>query len=476
MLKNHEISMFRLSSWLVFASILGLIGGANSKFVSAEDPVDILVEFESGDIHQVTAQFEHTGVVIVDNAGQDEGARTVPLKVVAKLDFDQRFTGKKQDLQAIRIYRETKADIKIDKGSTKSALSDENRLIVARIQPSSFQRLQMASISDVLKQNELELIRNPADPLSFVHLFNKRNVKTGDKWKISSEAIADFLAVDHVYENEIELVLKSVTKNVAKIHIVGSIKAEVDDVTTEMQVSGFSLIDLEKKQLTAIRTNIRENRSPGQVAPGFEGQTKIALKVSPKISVPELSDDALSKTKAKRIERKLKWESDQGNFQITHDPRWRVIASETDAAVLRYLDNGELLAQCNVVTLPSRPADQPLKLADFKSEVEKIVAAEESADVIDSQELKTTNNLTALRVQVDGIESKVPITWIYYHVANSDGRRLTFAFTMERAMADRFATADRVLVDQTLFKPLAKKTAESEQGRSASKPSTIPNR
>ena len=37
-------------------------------------------------------------------------------------------------------------------------------------------------------------------------------------------------------------------------------------------------------------------------------------------------------------------------------------ASEEDAAILRYLENGDLLAQCNIVSLASRPADKPLLL------------------------------------------------------------------------------------------------------------------
>ena len=37
---------------------------------------------------------------------------------------------------------------------------------------------------------------------------------------------------------------------------------------------------------------------------------------------------------------------------------------------------------------------------------------------------------------VDGVESGIPFSWLYYHVAADDGRRVTFVFTHEKEVAD----------------------------------------
>ena len=131
--------------------------------------------------------------------------------------------------------------------------------------------------------------------------------------------------------------------------------------------------------------------------------------------------------------------------------------------MLRYVDRGDLLAQCNIVDLPARPADNPLKLEQFKTEVAKIIEAEESAKVVDAEELKTNTGLSALRVVVQGVEEKVPVQWIYYHVAAADGRRLTYVFTLEQEIAERFAPADKRLVNATIFKPKPVKSASAAQ-------------
>ena len=432
-----------LAAFLTCACITGLCNA---------DTYDIDVRYERGDYQMVTAKFEHKGVVIVDQAGQKDDAERLPLDVSAKLEYSERFTGDKNDMQSIRLYKLTDAEIKISDGETTPKLNPQNNLIVARIQDSTSQRLQLASVNSVLKQSELELIRNPCDPLSFAALFNKQNVEQGEKWNVDSVVIADFLAVDRVYENDVTLILKSVTNNIAKVYVVGSVRAEVDDVTTELEVSCICLIDLDKQVVRSVRSTLREDRSPGQIAPGFQGQTKIDMKCQTVDSVSGLTNTALARTRSKKIERRLKWEPQQGEFHVTYDPRWRVIASESEAAVLRYLDRGDLLAQCNIVQLEARPANNPLKLPEFRAEVEKIVKADKKAEVVKAQELKTSNNLRALRVVVEGVESEVPITWIYYHVAEDDGRRVTYVFTLERNAIDRFGIADKLLVNETFFK------------------------
>lgn len=459
-MKKSSFSYRIPQNTLFFAGLVSLlsIGLFPNPSAYADEKYDVVVDYGKGALHEINAQFEHSGVVIVDNAGQDDDAKSLSLEVTARIIYDQRFTGNSKKRQAIRHYRKSFADIEIDKKKTESSLSDDNKLIVARIQKDASQRLQLASIANVLKQSELDLIRNPADPLAYVNLFNKEGVKTGEKWSVDSDAIADFLSVDNVYENDVQITLKSVEKNVAKVYVQGEIKAEIDDVTTEMSVSAVALIDIDKKMLKALRTTISEERSPGQVAPGFDGQTKIDIKITPQKSVKELSNHALAQTTSKRIDRRIKWEGNQ--FQVTFDPRWRIIASEDEAAVLRYVDEGLLLAQCNIVQLPSRKPDNPLSLSSFKAEVKKIVTGEkEKADVVTAEQVKTATDLTALRIVVEGQESKVPIRWIYYHVSADDGRCLTYVFTLEKDVADRFATADKLFVNETrFFTKVARKT------------------
>ena len=167
-----------------------------------------------------------------------------------------------------------------------------------------------------------------------------------------------------------------------------------------------------------------------------------------------LSNDSIKQqTSSKQIERRLRWE--QGQFSLIYDPRWRLIGgTEEDAVILRFIEEGQLLAQCNIIEVPPRPADKPLKLSEFNAEVQRMSSQNDTVKVTGISEKKTHPGLTALRVQVDGVENEVPLRWIYYHVGAEDGRRLTFVFTLEKDVASRFSPYDLSLVNELVIRPI----------------------
>ncbi len=154
---------------------------------------------------------------------------------------------------------------------------------------------------------------------------------------------------------------------------------------------------------------------------------------------------------SRKIRQYLRWEPEIGNFALDYDPSWKLIASEEDAAILRYLENGDLLAQCNIVSLTSRPADKPLLLEDFKGEVIKIIRPDPTARVVDASQQQTSKGLKAMQVTVSGEEKGIPLHWIYYNVASRDGRQVTFVFTLEKEIASRVMPAAQKMIDGFVF-------------------------
>jgi hypothetical protein len=213
--------------------------------------------------------------------------------------------------------------------------------------------------------------------------------------------------------------------------------------------------------------NMREIRQPGQVAPGFDGKSSISLELKEDNSCEHLTNTSLVKhTKGRVIEQRLQWQSP--GLKLKYDPRWRVIASEPEAAIMRFVSGGSLLAQCNIVQLPARPANNPLSLKDYKKEVARIIAADDYARIVDAKEFKTDCQVRGLSVAVEGKEDGVPVSWIYYHLNDKDGRRLTFVFTLEREVINHFVPADRKLVNGLMFgarpKTAAQRKAQSSAG------------
>ena len=420
--------------------------------VYAAGNIDIKIADNRGLQQKIDARYEHDGDVTVDNAGQSEEAEKLKMKTLADLVFHQRLTGSAKDPQAIRYYNSSYGNFNIHKGKSKASLEDKNRLIVARLKSKPGQRIQMASVQDLLNQSELNLIKNPADPLTYAGLLSKKSVAEGDKWEADKNALANFLAVDRILYTDAKMMLKTATRSTARIYLLGQVDATVDDAGTSMKVSAVFDVDRKSNQVTQVRLSINENRQAGQVAPGFEGKSRVNVQLRSDDSCEHLSTNNLKKlTKSRRIKQRLQWMSDAGKFALEYDPRWKMIASENQAAILRYVDDGDLMAQCNVVQLPSRPASNPLTLAKYRKEIETIIRPDKTAKLIGAKAIKTTNGFDALRVTVKGVEKDVPVKWIYYHVAAEDGRRLTFIFTLEQEIADVFQPSDQRMVNGLSF-------------------------
>lgn len=438
---------------LTAKSLILAIAMCSCVAASSADEIDINLQFKSGQQHRVQMQFEHEGKVIMqqDPEQEDDEYRSLPMKTVAKLGYHQRFTGKAGDLQSIRYYDQAQGRYAILKGKTGADLQDNNRLVVVRVKSKTGKRIQMASVAGTLAQYELELLRNPVDPLAIGTLVNHKDADVGDRWAPTDDGLANFLAVDRIIRNDVKIRLKESKAGVATLHITGKLRAAVDDVSTDMEIAAVVKISLGKNQeLAAAKLNLRQIRQPGQVAPGFDGKSSISLELKPDNSSKYLTNQALAKfTKGRVIEQRLQWQSP--GLKLKYDPRWRVIAAEQEAAIMRFVSDGDLLAQCNIIQLPARPANNPLTLEDYKREVAKIIAADEVATIVDAKAFNTKSAVRGLTVEVEGEEDGVPVSWIYYHMNDKDGRRLTFVFTLEREVINSFRPADRKMVEGLVF-------------------------
>ncbi len=440
----------------VFApTLLSLCWFAGTHLLVAEDKYDIKHQISADQTLNVKSQVQYKGSVIVDKAGQAENQVALPLDVRGRFEYDQRIsTSSKQQPQAIRYFANAEAIIKAGKGKTTTTLEDSNRLILARMKDNSKGQhdFQIASIGGTLRQKEYELLKNPGDPLSYIDLFQQRNVAVGDKWKLEEDQIIGLVAVNRIISDSVTMMLKSVDNQIAKIYLYGNVRGEVDDTVTDLKIKGIALLDLNANLVKSLRVSIDEERRAGQFAPGFEGKVKLDVQIKPTGENINLDKIRLAKQfKGKKIKFSFLFDREDNDFQLIHDTNWRVIASEDEAAVLRYIDDGQMIAQCNVVQLPKRPVDNPLQLDSFQQEVRKIIADAE-AKIVGSERVSSNSGLEILKVAVDGLESDIPFTWLYYHVTAEDGRRVTFVFTLEQDAHTYLGSADLALVKSIMFK------------------------
>jgi hypothetical protein len=148
----------------------------------------------------------------------------------------------------------------------------------------------------------------------------------------------------------------------------------------------------------------------------------------------------------------LLYESRRGRFRLTYDRRWYVTADEPRLAVFRFVDRGDLIAQCRVSPVAAKSPDRPITLEKFQKDV-RYSLGDHFLQFVQATQWRDNSGSQVFRVRVKGEVKELPIEWRFYLVAHASGRRVALAFTVEEGLAKRFGDADRRLVESIAILP-----------------------
>jgi hypothetical protein len=294
----------------------------------------------------------------------------------------------------------------------------------------------------------LDLIETPANTIVLDEMLPSQAVEVGDKWKISDQAVTRLLGLDAVSWTDVESVLGDVGDGVAEISSAGAVSGAVGGVSTEIELKAKYRFDIARKRISYFALLIKEKRAIGHIGPGLDTVAKLIMVISPLAESSHLTADVVERIARNRppAAPPLRYTALSGQFRFDYEPRWYVTADDAKLAILRLLDRGELVAQCNVSGLPTSAKSTPT-LEEFQRDIEKSLGASFGQFVSASQGSNAAG-YRVLRVVAHGVVSQLPIEWIYYLVRDEQGRSVSLAFTYEQELAERFAGADRLIVGQ----------------------------
>ena len=434
------------SSHIGVVAFLALIL-TNSQSVLANKPIDLNISQSTKQVFRVKSRLEGRGNVTPRNG------QVMKLNLDARFQYDERTIARAKMLKSIRHYHQARAEIRLGPGSIINTLRDKQRMILSQTSARSFDdAVQIASITGPLTQNEYELIDTPADTLIAAHLFNKKKIEIGDQWKPNNSILARFLNIDTVQENNVNHKLLKIEKSIATIHTSGELVGYIDGAKTDINVSGTTHFDVKLGQIRQLIFTINQNREIGLLAPGLQAVFKIQTEIQPIDSTNDLTDSALAKLQSQRLQitDHLVLVSKSNLFSLTHPRAWRLISDTQDRTVLRYLHQGEMLGQCDILPLPKRPAEHPQTLENFKKSIRDNLADQQAA-IINAHQSTTASGLEWLRVEAAGASDGVALHWIYYVLNHADGRRLQLVFTTEPQQKSAFTGADQSLINAIEF-------------------------
>ena len=101
-----------------------------------------------------------------------------------------------------------------------------------------------------------------------------------------------------------------------------------------------------------------------------------------------------------------------------HDRRWHVLSVRPELIVMQMIDDGQLIAQCNLRSLPATRRGEATSLSHFQEEIRTALGSA-AQQIIDSNESMQPNGVRQLRVSVVGQVANAPVHWIYYQLTDS---------------------------------------------------------
>ena len=426
----------------LLASILMLTG---VPWASGDEPVRLAEASDAGRAVATTVTLDAAGRFIPESK-PGAPSSVFELKVRNRLRYVELplTVEERRVRRSLRLPEEAEATIEGEEPirSERLTLRPEIDRIVAELDPSGDP--VVASPGGPLTRSEFELVQTPADPLLLPDLLPDRPVAVGDRWAVPDAVVRSLTGYDAIATNGLEASATSIGDAEAEVALEGRVTGAALGGRGVMDLKGSLTFGRNSSLIQSLRLERAERREPGPVEAGLEFQSRLLVErsiVEPPegaaaIEVPgTIPEDWLL----------LRYNDPTGRYRLDHDRDWYVFSEDDRQTILRRLDRGNVVAQCNLVAGPTVEPGAAPKPDRFRQDIQKALGerfdAFEGVGPIDAPDGETR-----LRLSVKGHQGDEPIIWYYYMVSGPSGEQLVAAFTLRGAEADRFGRRDRRMI------------------------------
>lgn len=394
---------------------------------------------------QGEVRLKNQGAVPERRNGKQLVARTAPVQSTTTLDYDEQYQ-REGDLgdTCLQYFHEASTEIKVDTNVTKTELRESCREIVKHAVPSG---IVSASPSQPMFAAERDLVEGSLTTMYLDDLLTKDDVAIGDKWNVDGAAVAKLLNLDAVHDGALTVCLVDSDKEQAHLVIEGQLTGSARSVSTELVIEGKAILDRRAGYISWLAMQTQETREIGEAEPGFKVTATLRILRAPAdaMSHGRTLADALQDVPSWESAAMLQFQSDRGFYRFLADRRWTTYRDNGEEATLRFIVGNRRVAQCNIANLIDFEPGRQLSLEGFQSDVRQLIRTG-GYEILEASERLSNTQHRLLRVVVAGSTEGVPIRWLYYHISNDTGRRLTMTFILDEASLETFGEQDQQLV------------------------------
>lgn len=305
-----------------------------------------------------------------------------------------------------------------------------------------------------LTRSDLELVEVEGDPLALSDLLPPGPVKLGDSWRVGQAAVVGISGYDTITANTLDATLESCDEARARVRVRGRIEGSLDGAPGAMACDGALIFDRRMGWIERAEINRNESRRAGPIEAGMD--VKSTLTVSRRADQPPatLSDAALARFSMEvtpRSEMLVEYGPDERTplISFAHDRSWHIYWSDAKLMVLKRIDRGRVVAQCNLVLAPQAGRGRHQDPNQFRDEVRRILG-QRFVNYIGMGEIDgDPAGGYRYKVGVQGREGDLGVVWYYYLLAGPAGDQIVATYTLAAQDAQGFGDRDVEMI-QTL--------------------------
>ena len=424
---------------------------------------------------RVVMQLSGTLKVADPDPASKKPPREAEIKAESTVEFDERICmdAKDEVISAARHYHEAGVSSWIKNNASSHQLrSDATDVRLVRNEGS----WQQYSPNGPLLQREIDMVRLPINSVVLDQLLPTTPVKAQESWTPNERMIGEVFQLDAVHNSSIACRVMKVEEGVASIECIGEIEGTINSVPTKIKVNGNLQASMASQcaLVTWVGMSLTETREISQSEPGFSLTCRIKLirKESPEacndVTREELKAIAQSNDDGRWL---VRIASVPGRYQMLADRRWKTIVDTGEECILRLIEKNEVVAQCNMTRLPKMARGQQLTLDGMQDDIKR--SLDKNLDqLMEASEKKNSGGMRVLRVVAVGKSSEVPVRWVYAHISDDSGRRVSMVFTMSGEASEDFGMADEQMVSsfELLPETSSQTPTPAEAVESAAKP------
>ncbi len=428
-------------------AILGM-GAADG----AQGPVALRLAARVGDSARVVIALQAEGTFreAVPQAGAEKAEPPRPrrLKVQTRTEFAERIVGLDAEGRPARVARwvsEAAAALNGEIRTRATAIRPGVALLLAERRDES---VVVFSPAGPLTRSELEVVETVGDPLALTGLLPELPVVVGDHWRVGGDAARGLSGYDALAANALDASVESLDATTVLIRLKGDIRGAALGGEGTITCDGTLRFDRVAGQIVRLDMTRHETRNAGPVEEGLDITSTLTVERKVIDAPVELADQVIAALPRDRDPQRelLILIAPDGKYTLKHDRDWHIYWDDSRLTVLKRLDHGEVVAQCNLNAGPKVPPGKHQHPDQFRDDVRRALGARFDQFVGVGEVDGDPAGGFRYKVAVQGRQGDVGILWDYYLIAGPDGDQLLATFTHALAQESAFGAQDVRLV------------------------------